>query len=87
MGTSMVERDCDDTAGTPRGDRPRWRVLSPGALAGLVVGLFLTLLQALARLWAGVAPPSELIGDRIAPLLPVPAGATGYHRVLAKVEA
>ncbi len=71
MGTSMVERDRDDTADTPRRDRPRWQVLGIGALAGLVAGLFLTLLQALARLWAGVAPPSELIGDRIAPLLPV----------------
>lgn len=68
MGTSTVQRDSPDTS--PR-DRTTWRVLGIGALAGLVAGLFLTLLQALARLWAGVAPPSELIGDRIAPLLPV----------------
>lgn len=110
----MVQRKRDET---PRRDRPTWQDLGIGALAGLVAGLLLTLVQALARLWGGVAPPSELIGDRIAPLLPVqqflqlldffggynqlkqigpqnprqrssvPEGATGYHRVLAKIEA
>jgi DMSO/TMAO reductase YedYZ molybdopterin-dependent catalytic subunit len=40
-----------------------------GALAGLVAALALILVQALARLGLGVSPPTELIGDRVAPLL------------------
>lgn len=43
--------------------------LGVGALAGLVAALALTLVQALARLGLGVSPPTELIGDRVAPLL------------------
>ncbi len=43
--------------------------LGVGALAGLVAALVLTLVQALARLGLGVSPPTELIGDRVAPLL------------------
>ncbi|MDQ3152594.1 MAG: molybdopterin-dependent oxidoreductase [Actinomycetota bacterium] len=61
----------NESGGSARNDSPSWRPVGIGALAGLVAGLLLTLLQALARLWLGVAPPSELIGDRIAPLLPV----------------
>ncbi|MGH8932148.1 MAG: molybdopterin-dependent oxidoreductase [Egibacteraceae bacterium] len=47
------------------------RPLSVGALCGLVAGLLLTLAQALARLWIGVSPPAELLGDRVAPLLSI----------------
>lgn len=43
--------------------------LGAGALVGLVAALVLTLVQALARLVLGVSPPTELIGDRVAPLL------------------
>lgn len=68
MATSAMQRGSDET---PDRDRPTWRDLGIGAVAGLVAGLVLTLAQLLARLWAGVGPPSELIGDRIAPLLPV----------------
>ena len=67
MDTGTAARTQSDD--TPTGGR--WRVLGVGALAGVVAGLALTLAQALARWWLGVAPPSELIGDRIAPLLPV----------------
>lgn len=49
----------------------RWKTLGIGALSGLVAGLVLTLAQALARLWLGVAPPAELLGDRVAPLLSI----------------
>ncbi len=69
MDISTAER-AEPEDSSPRG-RPSWRILGIGALAGLVAGLLLTLVQALARLWLGVAPPSELIGDRLAPLLPV----------------
>ncbi len=68
MATSTMQQGSEIP---PVRDRPSWRDLGIGALAGLVAGLVLTLAQLLARLWAGVAPPSELIGDRIAPLLPV----------------
>jgi hypothetical protein len=40
-------------------------------VAGLVAGLLLTTLQALARLFLGVPPPAELLGDRVAPLLTI----------------
>ncbi len=43
--------------------------LGVGALLGVVAALALTLTQALARLWLGVSPPTELVGDRFAPLL------------------
>ncbi len=43
--------------------------LALGALSGLVAVLALTLAQALLRLALGVSPPTELIGDRVAPLL------------------
>lgn len=49
----------------------RWKTLGIGALSGLVAGLALTLTQALARLCLGVAPPAELLGDRVAPLLSI----------------
>jgi DMSO/TMAO reductase YedYZ molybdopterin-dependent catalytic subunit len=45
--------------------------LARGVAAGLVAGLVLTTVQALARLLLGVPPPAELIGDRIAPLLTI----------------
>lgn len=51
--------------------RPLPAVLGRGLLAGLVAGLLLTTVQALARLLLGVAPPAELLGDRIAPLLSI----------------
>lgn len=51
--------------------RPLPAVLGRGLLAGLAAGLLLTTVQALARLWLGVAPPAELLGDRIAPLLSI----------------
>ncbi|MGH8886298.1 MAG: molybdopterin-dependent oxidoreductase [Egibacteraceae bacterium] len=49
----------------------RGKTFGIGALCGLVAGLALTLAQALARLWLGVAPPAELLGDRVAPLLSI----------------
>ncbi|MEJ7744452.1 MAG: hypothetical protein WKF73_19065 [Nocardioidaceae bacterium] len=55
MDISTAER-AEPEDSSPRG-RPSWRVLGIGALAGLVAGLLLTLVQALARLWLGVAPP------------------------------
>jgi len=45
--------------------------LGRGLVAGLVAGLLLTTLQGLARLVLGVAPPAELVGDRVAPLLTI----------------
>ncbi len=51
--------------------RPLPAALGRGLLAGLVAGLLLTTVQALARLLLGVAPPAELLGDRIAPLLTI----------------
>ncbi|MHA6780194.1 molybdopterin-dependent oxidoreductase [Pseudonocardia saturnea] len=42
-----------------------------GLAAGLVGGLLLVTVQALARLWLGVSPPAELVGDRVAPLLTI----------------
>lgn len=44
----------------------------PGALlAGLLAGTAVALLEAVLRVTAGVSLPSELIGDRFLPLLPV----------------
>ncbi|WP_300009093.1 molybdopterin-dependent oxidoreductase [Pseudonocardia sp.] len=48
-----------------------YATLGRGLLAGLVAGLLLTTVQGIARLWLGVAPPAELLGDRIAPLLTI----------------
>lgn len=45
--------------------------VSRGVAAGLVGGLLLLTLQAVARLLLGVSPPAELVGDRIAPLLTI----------------
>ncbi len=59
---AAVKREPD-----PRGSR--WRTIGTGALAGLVAALGLTVVQALARVVLGVSPPTELIGDRVAPLL------------------
>jgi DMSO/TMAO reductase YedYZ molybdopterin-dependent catalytic subunit len=42
-----------------------------GVAAGLVGGLLLLVLQAVARLLLGVSPPAELVGDRVAPLLTI----------------
>lgn len=42
-----------------------------GLLAGLVAGFLLTTVQFIARLGIGVAPPAELVGDRVAPLLSI----------------
>ncbi|MGQ0576971.1 MAG: molybdopterin-dependent oxidoreductase [Pseudonocardia sp.] len=51
--------------------RPLPAALGRGLVAGLVAGLLLVTVQALARLVLGVAPPAELLGDRIAPLLTI----------------
>lgn len=45
------------------------KTIAVGALSGTVGALALTMVQALARLVLGVSPPTELIGDRVAPLL------------------
>lgn len=45
------------------------KTLSVGLLAGLVAALLMTLLFVLLRDLFGIATPSELVGDRIAPLL------------------
>ncbi|CAN5867965.1 hypothetical protein BH18ACI4_BH18ACI4_12330 [soil metagenome] len=47
----------------------RWKQLGAGALAGVVAAILLTLAVVLLRYLFGVASPSELVGDRIAPLL------------------
>ena len=49
----------------------RWKQLAAGLLAGLVAAILMTLALLLLRYLFGVATPSELVGDRIAPLLPV----------------
>ncbi len=49
----------------------RWKGLAAGLLAGLVAAVLMTLALLLLRYLFGVATPSELVGDRIAPLLPV----------------
>ncbi len=45
--------------------------VATGALSGLVAALMLTFLQAVARLSLGISPPTELIGDRVAPRLSI----------------
>jgi len=45
--------------------------LGAGLLAGLAAALLMTLVILLLRFLFGVATPSELVGDRIAPLLGV----------------
>lgn len=48
----------------------RWlKMLGAGLLAGLVAAILMTLVLLLLRSLFGIATPSELIGDRIAPLL------------------
>lgn len=49
----------------------RIKALGAGALAGIVAGLFMTLVLLVLRNLAGVPTPSELVGDRIAPTLSV----------------
>ena len=49
----------------------RWKQLAAGLLAGLVAAILMTLALLLLRYLFGAATPSELVGDRIAPLLPV----------------
>ncbi len=49
----------------------RWKQLAAGLLAGLVAAILMTLVLLLLRYLFGAATPSELVGDRIAPLLPV----------------
>ena len=45
------------------------QILGAGLLAGLVAAILLTLVLLLLRSLFGIATPSELVGDRIAPLL------------------
>lgn len=47
------------------------KALGAGLLAGLVAGLGMTLVLLLLRYLFGVATPSELVGDRIAPFLTI----------------
>ena len=47
------------------------RTLGAGLLSGLVAAILMTLVLLLLRYLFGVATPSELVGDRIAPLLGV----------------
>ena len=49
----------------------RWKQLGAGLLAGLVAAILMTLALLASRSLFGVATPSELVGDRVAPLLPV----------------
>ncbi|MDQ3174934.1 MAG: molybdopterin-dependent oxidoreductase [Acidobacteriota bacterium] len=49
----------------------RWKQRGAGLLAGLVAAILMTLALLLLRYLFGVATPSELVGDRIAPLLGV----------------
>ena len=51
--------------------RSRIQALGAGLLAGLIAALTMTLALLLLRYLFGAATPSELVGDRIAPLLPV----------------
>ncbi|MGI8996328.1 MAG: molybdopterin-dependent oxidoreductase [Pyrinomonadaceae bacterium] len=48
-----------------------WKRLGAGLWAGLVAAILMTLALLALRFLFGVATPSELVGDRIAPLLPV----------------
>jgi len=45
--------------------------VATGALSGLVAALVLTFIQVVARLSLGISPPTELIGDRVAPRLSI----------------
>ncbi len=51
--------------------RSRVKMLSTGLLSGAVAATFMTLVLLLLRYLFGTATPSELVGDRIAPLLGV----------------
>ncbi len=51
--------------------RSRIKMLSTGLLTGVVAAMFMTLVLLLLRYLFGTATPSELVGDRIAPLLGV----------------
>lgn len=47
------------------------KALSAGALTGIVAALLMTLVLFLLRSQLGVPTPSELVGDRLAPMLSV----------------
>ncbi|MBA3805032.1 MAG: hypothetical protein H0X14_04890, partial [Acidobacteria bacterium] len=47
----------------------RLKTLGAGLLAGLAATILMTLVLLLLRSVFGIATPSELVGDRIAPLL------------------
>src|SRR5690348_17321658 len=49
----------------------RLGLLAMGLLAGLVAGLAMLALFGGLRLWLGIAPPVEMIPDRLAPTLSV----------------
>jgi hypothetical protein len=72
----MTEEDRPQTNGGSR-----TKVLGACLLAGLVAGLLMTLVMLLLRYTFGIATPSELIGDRIAPIMPVDLFLTLLHRV------
>lgn len=65
----------------------RGKLLGAGLLAGLVAALLLTLVFVLLRNVFGIATPSELIGDRVAGILPVDkflqmlSAAGGYNHL------
>src|SRR6266516_3909177 len=53
-------------------DRPHWlRTLTWGFIAGVLAGLAMLLMMALLRLFLGWPTPTELIFDRLFPLLTV----------------
>src|SRR5712664_2485252 len=49
----------------------RSKALAAGMLAGVTAGLLMTLLLLFLRVQFGVPTPSELVGDRMAPLISV----------------
>ncbi len=55
----------------PQTKLSRGKIVAAGLLSGLVAALLLTLCLLLLRNLFGVPTPSELVGDRLAPLLPV----------------
>lgn len=61
----------EQTKASPIDVVSRIKAVATGALAGLTAALLMTLLLLLLRSQFGVATPSELVGDRIAPLLSV----------------
>ncbi len=67
MADTTAQRDAP-----PRADPRAWtQTAGVGLVAGLVAAIVMTLVMTLLRTVLGIAPPPELIPDRIAPLMPI----------------